>query len=304
MEITLNPFTNRGVITDPSNFFGRGAEIEELVARLRAMQSTSIIGERRIGKSSLLYHLAQTGAQRLNDEGYLLAYFSVQDAHFHTANGFYQAILQRLGLAAEVIKDDHKPNRNLIAFTDELEKLTQTGRRVVLCLNEFETLFKHPAEFGEDFFDHFRSQLEMRRFAFVTATRRKLQDLCLEGRLTSPFYNIFTNIELGEFTEDETMGFIAAHDEQVRFTADELGFIHTYFQTHPLKLQILCDWLLKNRVRQLSKDALIQEIEKEYGNFFPGMKENLRRAKRWLSLDSFNKLLATLKTGRDLISGK
>ena len=50
-EIMSNPFTNRGVITDPANFFGRGAEIDELVARLRTMQSTAIVGERRIGKS-------------------------------------------------------------------------------------------------------------------------------------------------------------------------------------------------------------------------------------------------------------
>ena len=51
-------------------------------------------------------------------------------------------------------------------------------------------------------------------------------------------------------------------------------------------------------------DTLIKEIECEYGNFFPGALKSLRRTKRWLSFDTFNKIFATLKTGRDLISGK
>jgi hypothetical protein len=32
----LNPFTNRGVITNPDEFFGREQEIIEIVSRLRA----------------------------------------------------------------------------------------------------------------------------------------------------------------------------------------------------------------------------------------------------------------------------
>ncbi|MGH9766132.1 MAG: hypothetical protein ACREAB_01755 [Blastocatellia bacterium] len=39
-----NPFTPRGMIRDPQQFFGRGSEIERLLDRLQTMQSVSIVG--------------------------------------------------------------------------------------------------------------------------------------------------------------------------------------------------------------------------------------------------------------------
>ena len=45
---------------------------------------------------------------------------------------------------------------------------------------------KHREQFTEDFFDHLRSQLNIRKLAFVTATQQPLQTLKIEGKLTSP----------------------------------------------------------------------------------------------------------------------
>ncbi|MGH9843337.1 MAG: hypothetical protein ACREEM_31745 [Blastocatellia bacterium] len=58
-----NPFTTRGMIRDPRQFFGRRAELDRLLDRLRTMQSVSIVGERCIGKSSLLFRLSQLDDQ-------------------------------------------------------------------------------------------------------------------------------------------------------------------------------------------------------------------------------------------------
>src|SRR5688572_9592659 len=195
-EPQLNPFSNRSVITNPDEFFGREQEIEQIVSRLRVMSSLSIVGERRIGKSSLLYHIFQTGWLKIDDPAYRFFYFDLQDARFHTAAGFLRAILRELKLDAEVVGPDKSLNHNLVAFSEQIEALELDGRRVVLCLNEFDATFKHPAEFTDDFFDHLRSQIDNRKFAVVTATRTPLQDLCMAGKLTSPFYNVFTVVEL------------------------------------------------------------------------------------------------------------
>jgi uncharacterized protein len=306
MNFVPNPFTNRGVITTPADFFGRKQQISEILTRLRTMQSSSVVGERRIGKSSLLYHLAQTGAQRLEDSNYRFHYIDFQDAHYHTAVGFFQTALSKLGLATDSIKEEKTLNRNLIAFTDKLEELEQSGQHLVLCLDEFENTFQHPAEFTDDFFDHFRSQISFRKFAFVTATGRALQDLCLEGKFVSPFYNVFTVSELQELTEEETQQFVAAYDERVNFTDDELQFIFSYLPTHPLKLQILCDWVLRNRQQQFREDVLVEGIIKECENFFVDMFDlkNARRGKKLFSLDKIKKLFETIKSGRDTFSGK
>lgn len=97
MNSIPSPFTNRGVITSPEDFFGRKIEINEVLTRLRTMQSTAVVGERRIGKSSLLYHLYQTGVRRLNNDArFRFLYLDLQDARYHTARGFLHTVLARL----------------------------------------------------------------------------------------------------------------------------------------------------------------------------------------------------------------
>ena len=63
-----NPFIVGVPITAPADFFGREREISFCLARLRGMQSVSITGERRIGKSSLLHYLTATARERLGPE--------------------------------------------------------------------------------------------------------------------------------------------------------------------------------------------------------------------------------------------
>jgi len=61
MSQAPNPFCNRGVITDPDDFFGRENQIAEIITRLGTMQSTSVVGDAGIGKSSLLYQSLPNG---------------------------------------------------------------------------------------------------------------------------------------------------------------------------------------------------------------------------------------------------
>lgn len=300
MNSVPSPFTNRGVITSPEDFFGRKIEINEILTRLRTMQSTAVVGERRIGKSSLLYHLYQTGVRRLdNDARFRFLYLDLQDAHYHTARGFLHTVLAPIGASVDGVKPEHPLNRNLVAFSEAIEAWERAGQRIVLLLDELESAFKHPQEFTDDFFDHLRSQLSLRKLACVSTSQRPLQDLCLEGKLTSPFYNVFTVTELKELTEDESMELIAAYHERLSFTETELTFVFSYLDPHPLKLQILCDWVIRNRERRLSDRDLIAGIGKDYAVFFPGRLKKLLKAKRVLSLDNIKKLLETAKGARD-----
>ena len=305
MSQTSNPFNNRGMITNLDDFFGRKEQIREITTRLRAMQSSSVVGERRIGKSSLLYHLCQTGALRMNESSYQFCYVDLQDAHFHTSLRFFQTVLNKLGVSSDGVKQENSLNGNLIAFTDRIEMLERAGQRVVLCLDEFENTFKHREQFTEDFPDHMRAQINARKMALITSTARGLQRLSLEGKLTSPFYNVFTLVELKDFPEGEAHDFLAAQDLRVRFSDSELMFIFSQRETHPLKLQILCDWVMKNRQRGLAEDEVAKAITTEYGNFFVGKfdPKRLLKAKRSVSLDNIRKLLETIKTARSIVSG-
>jgi uncharacterized protein len=200
---------------------------------------------------------------------------------------------------------DKTPNHNLSAFSEQIEALERHGQRIVLCLNEFDATFKHPAEFTDDFFDHLRSQIDHRKFAVVTATRTPLKDLCLKGKLTSPFYNVFTVIELGAFTDEEVRKFLEHHREKVFFTEEEMKFINSHLDPHPLKLQIICDFVIRNREQRLAEWALVEEITKEYGNFFVGAfdPKQFMQAKKWFSLDNLKKVIETIKAIKDFFKG-
>ena len=61
MSTPINPYLNRTAIKDDRGFFGRRRELATIFSRIdaREPQSVSIVGERRIGKSSLLRKLNQ-----------------------------------------------------------------------------------------------------------------------------------------------------------------------------------------------------------------------------------------------------
>ena len=56
-----NPFTYGNPISDPARFIGRRPEVAQVFSRLRNIEfeSSSFVGERRVGKTSLLNYLAQ-----------------------------------------------------------------------------------------------------------------------------------------------------------------------------------------------------------------------------------------------------
>ena len=145
-----------------------------------------------------------------------------------------------------------------------------------------------------------------RRLALVTASKQPLEVYSLEKKLTSPFFNLLSVTELGDFTEEEALQFLALHHPQVNFTEAELKFINSYLDPHPLKLQILCDQVLQNREQGWRDNVLIEDVEKVCRQFLgeKGVKKTWYQFKGKITLDSISKTLANLKTARDLFTGK
>jgi len=94
MMTPTNPYITGGLVKDPAMFFGRKEELHLIRDRLRKGDSTSVVGLRRIGKSSLLYQLANQ-AEAL-PQGVVAVYLDLQDAAHHTPLGLLDAALRRL----------------------------------------------------------------------------------------------------------------------------------------------------------------------------------------------------------------
>ncbi|MCH7929016.1 MAG: ATP-binding protein [Proteobacteria bacterium] len=81
-----NPFNYGNPIDDPERFFGRRREVEQIFSRLRnpAFESTSIVGERRTGKTSLLNfvsHPSIAAHYGLDPRTYCFCYIDLQMMH-------------------------------------------------------------------------------------------------------------------------------------------------------------------------------------------------------------------------------
>lgn len=208
-----NPFTAGPAISRPERFYGRAAELQAIASRVGGVsaQSLSIVGARRMGKSSLLQQIRQR-ANLPADSPYRLFY----TPHHYVVLGLdlsgptgksNRALMEGLRRALQrhqLPAWEKADNGDLTVLSYALEDLAMDypDQRVVLCLDEFEYINDHPAEF-DGLLEALRYEGSQGRLAIVTASATPLHDLCRQGRIkTSPFFNIFTQVSLGPFTEE------------------------------------------------------------------------------------------------------
>ena len=232
-----NPFRERGMIREPERFFGRVAEVRTIVERLATMGSLSLVGDRQMGKSSLLFYVARQGWKEQPvppspDADVWSQALSGHELHYldlnltQSAADFYQQALDKLGVPGNTVRD--------------LERVI-AGRRVVLFLDEFERTVNNPS-FPPDFFNALRGLAQTGELALVTATRTPLVDLVASGAIsTSPFYNIFTRLDLGPLPADEARALLTGTAElgDVTFSDETLKFAVDLAEGHPFRLQLI-----------------------------------------------------------------
>lgn len=302
-----NPFTVRGMIQNPADFIGRHDELRHIFSRIETLQSCSIVGERRIGKSSLLYHIYQTGNKYLSNNLLRFIYVDLSEACAQTLVDLLQVLLKELELNPDAISLDAKPNRNLMAFSSELERLEQEGGLAVLCLDEFEAVFEYKHEFDDGFFNHLRSLVNKRKLVIISVTRQPLEIYAIQKQLTSPFFNLLSITKLGFFNEKEALEFIEYYHRQVLFTEHELFLIDHYADPHPLKLHILCDQLMDARELGWDKNKILNEYEKRCSQFFGGDHKGAmatNSAKKFFSGEGLGRWLDNLKKIREVAGGE
>ena len=86
-----SPFVVGTIIKDPSNFWGRKRERYDIIERLKNMGSLSIIGSRRIGKSSLAYYIFREGKKDLGQK-YEFIWLDSQSNHSSSVNSFFNEL--------------------------------------------------------------------------------------------------------------------------------------------------------------------------------------------------------------------
>jgi hypothetical protein len=268
--VLVNPFTYGNPISDPGRFFGRVREAEQIFSRLRnpEFESSSVVGDRRIGKTSLLNYVAAPQARAaygLRNSNYIFVYADLQMVGEATGpEQLWQYLLKQLReqchdeVTLEALGDllgRERPDGYDVAMF--FQTAGARGQFIVFLLDEFDHVTANP-NFAPDFYNRFRSLAIHHKVALVTSSRLELGELChSESVRSSPFFNIFANVSLRPFSPEEARELVlhSLAPTGVRFTAPEFGQLLDLSGLHPYFLQAACCLLYEAYRQGLDPDA-------------------------------------------------
>lgn len=247
-----NPFFHRGPIRDRAYFFGRQHEAGQALSLLGNGQSVCLVGQRRMGKTSLLFHIADPDVftrRGLDSKRHLFVYVDCGGLAGLDQPGLYRVFLEEIDDALmerglkpgfpEVLGDAHLITYR--AFERTLRGLFRDGWQPIILLDEFDLMACNPY-LDPDFFSGLRALTARYPLTYVTASKHPLLELTYAdaSTLSSPFFNIFASIRLGLFSEKESRDLLTnlASQGQMSFTSPTLDFMLDLAGPHPLFLQI------------------------------------------------------------------
>jgi len=205
--VTVNPYRYGHPIREPEWFFGREEQLQTILDRLSKHESTSLIGERRSGKTSLLYQLLDRDVRRKyrpEADNLVFAYIT-PELMAQDPRGFFYEVLRSLYEQGLTSTPPTKENATSLQMRDCVTQ--SSSRKLVILLDEFDAMIEL-GSFPSDFFGFLRGLAQRYDVSYVTATRENLFQCCPAEVLASPFPNIFTPVSIGSFEPGEFDYFI------------------------------------------------------------------------------------------------
>ena len=220
-------------------------------------KSINLIGERRMGKTSLLKHLLGNQDKYLQPHTQqpplVLVHVDLQD-NISKAEQFYGKALRGLleALPAQTgpqaLKSWHgrlreRPESTAIEFENVLKSLKEAeNRRVrpVFLIDEFERVFGHHLRAGfpfPDFYDGLRAQISANRVAMVLFTSEKLVRYFTQQSLTSTFPSYFQPFTLRELEKEAADYLLLRQPSDHPLTIEQARQARSWAGLHPCRLQ-------------------------------------------------------------------
>jgi serine/threonine protein kinase len=284
-----NPYLNRVMVKDPSDFYGRQREVAKIYSRLDAPhpQSISVVGDRKIGKSSLLNfvynHKNRKRFMRNTYTDAMFIYVDLQRAIDLTVSMFIGIVSGMLRLEERSTFASLQEPKTLDDLKDMVQAATENGKRIIILMDEFDSITKN-RNFEMQFFSFLRFLANNYKVAYVTSSHTELQLLCHDKDIAdSPFFNIFTNLPLRPFSGDEANELISTPSEREGIPlgryAGRILAMSGYF---PMYIQIACsavfEYLVEHRGSKPDWDAVAgafgEEVSPHYAFVWDKLDEN------------------------------
>ena len=242
-----NPFYHRGAIRNAADFFGREAETSQVLGLLRNGQSVSLIGPRRIGKSSLLIHLSRSETRekmQLHPPHALFVLIDCQEFGGSPPEELYEALLDGLlDVADEAGIDVNLSTQTpgtYRALDRALHQISNNDVSVVVLLDEFELLAANE-HLTPYFFARLRGLTTKYGLAYLTASQRPLFAITAEEEiLSSPFFNIFVTLPLGLFPQNDAQNMLVSRTASSthQFSNELIDYLICLVGPHPFFLHV------------------------------------------------------------------
>jgi len=212
-SLEVNPYFYGVPVRDPQDFYGRGDQLQTIFEALTKTESVSVVGERRSGRTSLLFYLMTEAAQPrygFSSDDFVFIYLDPQLGIRDPAEFFGEladALAESVPSAAPVLQGEVTA-RQIRAALKDLQP-----RHLVLLVDEFERVIGNE-NFPVDFFHFLRGISIEHEVRYVTSTTKRLSD-CYWGEWEgSPLYNVFRTVRLGSWTAEELDHFLVTTSQR------------------------------------------------------------------------------------------
>lgn len=266
-----SPFIAGPPITDDDHFFGRWQERQELQQALIRCQPVQILGERRMGKTSLLHWVARHAEESrpgwpvaLIDAGALMQASPVAlvqaIAAEVEADSRVEELLQQAGTAAESARS----TLALQAFQHLLP--------LVLLVDEASALAAAGQQFDVGFLGALRAAGQGQQLAWVSTSPGDLHTLFLKDHLSSPFLNDSTQLILGQLEEEAAREIL-----ERRLEAASVDVVLAEVGGLPYPLQLLAAFLDRGQSPDVAVDAARDALHPAFDSWWRWRDEAERR---------------------------
>lgn len=237
----VNPYIAGNPISGGNGFFGRSDILREVMQVLRHPQHNAIVlyGQRRIGKTSVLYQLEQ---QLAAAQEFTPVYFDLQDKADKSLSQVLAELAQKIahvvGLAAP---DTALFDAEGEYFRQQFLPQAATQRELVLLFDEFDVLDSpQQNQAGQAFFPYLRRWMaDIKRVHFVFVIGRRPEDLSINTIAT------FKGVRATRVSRlsPENAAKVVRQSEQngsLTWSPEAVAQVWVWAQGHPYLTQLLC----------------------------------------------------------------
>ncbi len=265
----FNPYIAGAPVLDGEMFFGR----EKLMARILNVlhhNSLMITGERRIGKTTFLYHLKRALE---TDEGTDYRFFPVfTDLQGVPEDGFFHAVMadvvDALALSPGTLAtlryredgayDGRDFGHDLQCVVEELKTRTQRKVKLALLIDEVDVLNEYSERINQRLRSIFMKTFSEHLVAIMSGVGIK-RAWKSEG---SPWYNFFDEIELASLSREDAEALIKTPVEGIfRFEPEAVESILEASERKPYVIQKFCIHAVNRMLEQEREVVRAADVE-------------------------------------------